>query len=88
MYGLRKQVQVQHGIPELGQKLEDLRKNKAKLEARKLELQNKLEAVEKRNKEKRKLDDEKRAAELDFLKYQENHLSQFLTAIQDAANPK
>jgi len=45
------------------------------------ELRNKKEAIEKRNAEKRAIDENKRAQEIDFLKYQEQHLRSFLESL-------
>ena len=72
-------------MSDIQKKQEELRKKKAKLENREIELKSKLDALEKKNKEKAKVDEDRRTAELDFLKYQENHLSQFLTTLQEGS---
>lgn len=88
VFGIRKQIQAQHGMGDIAKKLEDLRKKKARLENREIELKSKQDALDKKNKEKAKVDEERRTAELDFLKYQENHLSQFLNTLQEGAAAK
>ena len=88
MFGIRKQIQAQHGMSDIQKKLEELRKKKAKLENREKELKSRLDAVEKKNKENGKADEDRRTTEFDFLKYQENHLSQFLTTLQDGSAAK
>lgn len=88
VFGVRKQIQAQHGMSDIQKKLEELKKKKAKLENREIELKSKQEAIEKKNKEKAKVDEERRTAELDFLKYQENHLSQFLSNLQEGSGAK
>lgn len=46
---------------------------------------NKKEAIEKKNKERKEIDDSKRKSEIEFLKYQGSHLQQFFKQInQDA----
>jgi dynein light intermediate chain len=46
------------------------------------ELKNKKEAIEKRIAEKRAASEAKRTAEVDFLKYQGQHLENFLKSIE------
>ncbi len=50
-----------------------------------IELDSKIKAIEKRNKERREVEIKKREAEIEFLKYQETHLSKFLKSINDSA---
>ena len=88
VFGIRKQIQAQHGMSDIQKKLEELKKKQSKLQNRDIELKSKLDAVEKKNKERAKTDEERRTAELDFLKYQENHLSQFLTTLQEGSGAK
>lgn len=47
------------------------------------ELQSKIEAIEKRNKGRREVEQEKRDKEIVFLKYQEEHLTKFLTTVKE-----
>lgn len=68
---------------EIQDRLEELRKKKSKLENRQIELEKKLKALEKKNAEISKSDEERRTAELDFLKYQETQLAQFFKTVQD-----
>ena len=50
-----------------------------------IELKSKIEAIEKRNRERREVEAKKRDQEIEFLKYQETHLSKFLKSISDNA---
>lgn len=72
-------------MSEIQEKLEELRMKKGKLENREVELKNKLEALEKKNSEKSKSDEERRTAELDFLKYQETQLAQLFKTLQETS---
>jgi len=85
VFGIRKQIQAQHGMSEIQERLEELRKKKSKLENREIELKNKLEALEKKNGEVAKSDEERRTTELDFLKYQETQLAQLFKTLQDTS---
>ena len=58
---------------------------KTKLENKVIELKSKIEAIEKRNRERREVEVKKRDQEIEFLKYQESHLSKFLKNISDSA---
>jgi dynein light intermediate chain len=87
-FGIRKQIQAQHGMAELQTRLEELKRKKMRLENREIELKSKIDAIEKKNKEKRKIDEERRTSELEFLKYQETHLSTFLQNLQDSPGSK
>lgn len=46
-----------------------------------LELRNKVEVVEKRESERKSLDEKRRREEIEFLKYQGQHFDQFLKSI-------
>lgn len=48
-----------------------------------IELESKIDAIDKRNKERKDAELKKREQEIDFLKYQESHLSKFLKNIND-----
>merc|ERR1712139_46989 len=69
-FGVRKQLQAEQGMTELEQKIEK--------ENHVLELRNKVEVIEKRENEHKALEDKKRKEEIDFLKYQGQHLDSFL----------
>jgi dynein light intermediate chain len=47
------------------------------------ELKSKIEAIEKRNKERKDVEAKKREQEVDFLKYQEQHLTKFLNTVRE-----
>ena len=65
-------------------KIEELEVKKTKLENKVLELKSKIEAIEKRNQERRDVEAKKREEEIDFLKYQRDHLDKFLKSVQEA----
>lgn len=85
VFGIRKQIQAQHGMSDIQDRLEELRRKKSKLENTEVELKNKLEALEKKNAEVAKSDEERRTAELDFLKYQETQLAQLFKTLQETS---
>jgi len=77
-FGIKKQLRSEQGIPELVEQVEGLEAEKAQLELEVYELRSKLEIVEKREAERKTADDKRRKEELDFLKYQGQHLDSFL----------
>lgn len=50
-----------------------------------MELTNKKQSIEKRNSERRAIQDAKRQAEIEFLKYQGGHLETFLKTLEQNA---
>ena len=42
-----------------------------------------MDAIDKRNKERKEVEQKKREQEIEFLKYQESHLSKFLKTLND-----
>lgn len=77
-FGVKKQLQAEQGRSELEESVAELEKTKASLETTVAELRNKLEVVGKRCSERKALEDKKRKDELEFLKYQSQHLDSFL----------
>lgn len=63
--------------------IEQLEHKKTKLENKVAELNSKIEAIEKRNKGRREVEQAKREKEIEFLKYQEEHLTKFLTSVKE-----
>jgi dynein light intermediate chain len=86
-FGIKKQLRAEQGIPELKEQVDGMEAEKAKLELEVQELRSKLEIEEKREAERKQADDKRRKEELDFLKYQGQHLDSFLKSM-NAANPK
>jgi dynein light intermediate chain len=84
-FAMRKQLQAEHGKADLEKTIEQLEHKKTKLENKVSELKSKIEAIDKRNKERKDVEAKKRELEIDFLKYQEGHLSKFLKAVSDKA---
>jgi len=77
-FGVKKQLQAEQGSTELEESVAELEKTKAGLETTVAELRHKLGVVEKRCNERKALEDKKRKEELEFLKYQGQHLDSFL----------
>ncbi|RLN50874.1 hypothetical protein BBJ28_00016877 [Nothophytophthora sp. Chile5] len=77
-FGVRKQLQAEDGMGDLADRIAQLQLEKAEGESRVAELANKLEVIEKRAAERKTLQEKKCKEELDFLKYQGQHLDAFL----------
>jgi len=77
-FGVRKQLQAEQGMADLEKSVEALEEKKKALESQVAELRNKVEITEKRGNERKALEDKKRFEELDFLRYQGQHLDSFL----------
>lgn len=82
-FAMRKQLQAEHGKAELERKIEDLEVTKTKRENKVIELKSKIEAIEKRNRERVEVEQKKRIDELEFLRYQETHLVKFIKTISE-----
>jgi len=57
------------------------------LENKVSELKSKIEAIDKRNRERKDVEAKKREQEVEFLKYQEQHLAKFLKSVSEKAKP-
>ena len=66
-FGIRKQIQAEYGVPELEKKKTELEKKKLKLENRETELRNRIDAIDKKNAEKRGIDEKRRKDEDEYL---------------------
>lgn len=80
-FGVRKQLQAEQGMSEMEGKIKSLNETKKSLENQVLELRNKVDVIEKREQERRQLDEKKRQEEIAFLRYQAQNLDQFLKSI-------
>jgi|EP00606_Chrysophyceae_sp_TOSAG23-5_P000680 dynein light intermediate chain, axonemal len=80
-FGIKKQLQAERGIPDLAAQVEAARLEKEKLELEVTELRSQMDITEKRELERKVADDKRRKEELDFLKYQGQHLDSFLKQI-------
>ena len=76
-----KQLQAEQGMGEMEDRIKSLQDTKRDLENQVLELRNKVEVIEKREAERKALDEKKRKEEVDFLKYQGQHLDNFLKTL-------
>jgi len=77
-FGTRKQLQSEEGKAETEAMLAEQEELMRQREARVVELKNKCEAIERRETERRAIDERKRKEEIDFLKHQQAHLESFL----------
>ncbi len=78
---MRKQLQAEHGKADLEKRIFKLEAKKTKQENKVIELKFKIEAIEKRNSERKEVDKKNRDEEILFLKYQEIHLNKFLKTV-------
>jgi len=83
-FGVRKQLQAEQGMTDLESSVGALEGKKKALESQVAELRNKVEITEKRGNERKALEDKKRKEELDFLRYQGQHLDSFLRQLGGA----
>lgn len=84
-FGVRKQLQAEQGMAEMEAEIAGLTEAKTDLENQVLELRNKVEVIEKRESGRRQLEEKKRKDEIEFLKYQGQHLDMFHTQIGGAS---
>ncbi|KAJ1458841.1 axonemal dynein light chain-domain-containing protein [Pelagophyceae sp. CCMP2097] len=83
-FGIRKQLQAEQGMADLEQRICALEGESADLEHQVVELRNGVEVIEKRENEHKAVEDKKRKEEIDFLKYQGQHLDAFLRQLGPA----
>lgn len=84
VFGIKKQLRAEQGIPALEQQAAALEAENAALEMELHNLRSKLDIIEKREAERKSADDRRRKEELDFLKYQGQHLDSFLKQMNAA----
>merc|ERR1711879_903417 len=77
-FGTRKQLQSEQGKSETEQMIAEHEDQKRQRESRVVELKNKCEAIERREQERKAIDERRRKEEIDFLKHQQQHLESFL----------
>ncbi|KAL0583427.1 hypothetical protein ABG067_006662 [Albugo candida] len=80
LFGIRKQLQAEEGTGDIQQRITELTEEKHENECKLMSLSNKLELIEKRAGERKAMQDKKFKEEIDFLKYQNQHLEAFLKA--------
>ena len=80
-FGVRKALQGEEGVAEMEAEIASLREGNAALGNELVALRTRLEVMERRYNETRTLDDKKRREEIAFLKHQQQHLEQFLSAL-------
>ena len=80
-FGIKKQLRAEEGLPALEEQAEAMSAENKQLELEAQELRSQLEIVEKREVERRATDEKRRKEEMDYLKYQGQHLDSFLKQI-------
>ncbi|KDO30339.1 hypothetical protein SPRG_05050 [Saprolegnia parasitica CBS 223.65] len=85
-FGVRKQLQAEQGMGSLEDRIHVLTEEKREYENKVLELTNKLEVIEKRSSERRALQEKRYKEEIEFLKYQGQHLDAFLKSAGGGAS--
>ena len=78
---MRKQVQSEIGKAELDKRIEEYEALKKQKEDKIVELKSKIDAIERRDMERREIMANKRKEDLNFIKAQEGHLARFLKEI-------
>lgn len=81
-FGMRKTLQAEQGNSALQQTIEELEKDKKRLQALVQDHRGLYEAIEKRTQEQRQIEEKKMQEEKDFLKFQAQHLDSFLKSAQ------
>jgi len=81
-FGMRKTLQAEQGNSELQQQIEQLDIEKKKLQAQLQDQKGLYDTIEKRIAEQRALEEKKNAEEKEFLRYQAQHLENFLKSAQ------
>jgi dynein light intermediate chain len=82
-FAMRKQLQAEHGKADLEKRITELEAKRTKQDNKVVELKAKIDAIDKRNVERKEVEAKKREEEIKFLKYQETHLSKFLKQVSD-----
>lgn len=80
-FAMRKQIQAEYGKADLDRRIEEYEQKKSEKEQKIIQLRSKLDAIEKRDTERREIDAKKRADDIGFIKMQEVHLGRFLKEI-------
>lgn len=83
-FGIKKQLKAEEGLPDLEAEVVKMEGEKAAQEHELKELKSKLELIEKRENERKAAEDRRRKEEIDFLKYQGQHLDSFLKQMNNA----
>eukprot|EP00941_MAST-03F_sp_MAST-3F-sp1_P003708 g3708.t1 len=87
-FGVRKQMEAEEGMPELEKRVKELEEEKKKKEGQVADLHHSSEVIEKRAAERRQLEMKKQKEEIEFLKYQSDHLESFFKAVNAKAGIK
>lgn len=80
-FGTRKQLEAEQGKVATQQKISALRDENASLEAKKQELRNQYESIQRRQEEARAINQKKQKEEIEFQKYQLSHLESFIKSV-------
>lgn len=88
VFGMRKHIQSREGMAERQRKIEELTQKKENLKTKEIELRCKIDAIDKKNKNKAEIVEKIRAAELESLRHQGKEVQDFTTSNQEATSPK
>lgn len=80
-FGVKKQLQAEQGLPELEAQVSELTDKKKNLEGQVSALRAKLDVLERRQAEKRSLDEKRRGEEIAYLRHQAKHMEAFLKSL-------
>lgn len=80
---MRKQLQAEHGKADQEKRINDLETARTKKDNKLLELKAKKDAIDRRGAEHKESEAKKRQKEVDFLKYQEDHLQRILAQVSE-----
>ena len=83
---MRKQIQAEHGKAEQDHKIKELEDRRTKQDNKIVELKAKIDAIDKRNAERKEVEVRKRDDELKYLKMQEGHLAKFVKQITEKSS--
>lgn len=84
-FGVRKQLEAEQGMAALEAQVAELQKTKKFLESEVMDLVHRVEVIEKRGSERRLSEQAQQRTEIEFLKYQSEHLESFLKTINAKA---
>ena len=85
-FAMRKQLQAEHGKADLDNRISELEDKKSEQDYKIVELKAKIEAIDKRNADRKHVDSQKREEELKYLKLQEGHLLKFVQTVKEKQN--
>ncbi len=83
---MRKHIQSLVGVDELRGRIDSLKKKREQLKRTEIDLKCKIDAIEKRNKERARIEEKLQQAEIDSLAHQRQEVGAFLGTMQQEAS--